>query len=252
MVELVRKSIVISNEKVCKNIFLMELECDKYFDVAPGQFIIMYPENNADFTLPRPFSIFELKDKRMFILYKVVGNFTSSMTCWKSGKEVKFGGPFGNGFELYNEKKVIFVAGGVGIAALNVLGKMLQDVEPILYYGAKSKEELLPLSVLSFKPAELIISTEDGSEGRRGMITDFIEDVQGVDIVYTAGPVRMLEKVVKSVEAKKVFVSVEGRMACGVGICMGCGVFTKEGTVKRICCEGPIFDGGELNWESLS
>lgn len=251
MVEPVRKAVVISNKNVSEKISILELKCDGILNVEPGQFILIYPEADMDFILPRPFSIFDVDGERMFILYKVVGRFTAFMRRWHEGYSVRFGGPYGRGFEVQKGKRAVLIAGGTGIASLNLLGKRLQNSEIVLYYGVKSESELVPPSTLSFKFSDLIISTEDGSLGKKGMITDFLEGILKTDIVYSAGPMMMLEKVVKSVEAERVFVSMEGRMACGVGICMGCGIFTRDNDVKRVCCDGPVFDGRSIKWEDL-
>lgn len=202
----------------------------------PGQFIMLKLDDGKDPLLPRPFSIFFAEDNRIELLIKKVGRTTRKLFSISVGKGVKITGPLGNGFEKVNDN-VVLMGGGSGIAPLYFYAKKYGFTRFLIGFPSyiEGLFELFP------KKAEII--TEDGSYGKRGFPTDYIED-NGDEIIYACGPMTML----KALENKrknrleKTYVSLEGMMGCGIGLCAGCGVKKRsEGGYFRVCSEGPVF-----------
>ncbi len=239
---------VLENIKLKEKIFLLKLETEEEISAKPGEFVMIKtsPSASADPLLKRPFAVFDLEKRVLSVLYKITGRGTALMSTLKKGDAVQFSGPFGNSFPLPRDR-AIFVAGGSGIASLNFLGKKLYRKKEInLYYGVKSGDEAVPLSFLSFKPSQFLLTTEDGSEGKKGVITDFIKFEKGT--YYLAGPTNMIREFSKKFKVDA-FASMEERMACGIGVCMGCGILIKEKGYRRVCVDGPVFKISEIQWE---
>ncbi|HAW49589.1 TPA: hypothetical protein DCX16_01360 [bacterium] len=210
------------------------------FASRPGQFVNILCNNVF---LRRPFSIHSVYSEGIEILYKKVGPGTEFLSRLKNGDVVNILGPCGRGFSR-EEGNLIVVAGGIGIAPLFGLIEILEN--PKILYGAKTKDELLCIDRL--KEYEPVISTDDGSYGKKGNITDFLDDfITESAYIYACGPRPMLEVVVRIAKERNVKgqVSVEGMIGCGVGACLGCAYKTREG-YKRICKDGPVFHIDEL------
>lgn len=242
------KGKVSENIRIGEGIFLLRIEAERKLQARPGQFIMLKVSKppGLDPLLRRPFAVFDISENSLSILYKVTGRGTKIMSEMKKEEEVDFLGPLGNSFPLCNGKAIL-VAGGSGIATLNMLGKALSGRGKVsLYYGVKTRGEAIPLSLLSFVPDEFILSTEDGSSGKKGLITDFL--IREEATYYMAGPLSMLREISHRFKLKA-FASFEERMGCGFGVCMGCGIFTREGRYKRVCVDGPVFPLDEIEWE---
>jgi len=238
---------VSENIKVKEKIFLLRIETDEKITAKAGQFLMIKISSpgSTDPLLKRPFAVFDLEGKVLSILYKITGRGTYLMSLLKRGDRIELSGPFGNSFPL-PERKAIFVSGGSGIASLNFLGKNIQKKTEIkLYYGIKNSQECVPISFLSFKPSEYLITTEDGSLGKKGLVTDFIKIENGT--YYLAGPAKMSREFHRKFKVDA-FASLEERMACGIGVCMGCGILTEHG-YKRVCADGPVFNLSQIRWE---
>lgn len=239
---------MVENIRVGEKLFLLKIETDEKISAKPGQFVLIKTSTSwsKDPLLRRPFAVFDLEKKSISILFKVVGRGTHFMAMLRKGERVEFSGPFGNSFP-FPKDKAIFIAGGSGIASLNLLGKEIYKKKKIkLYYGVKSSKDMVPLSILSFKPSDFLLATEDGSKEKRGVITDFIKPEDGT--YYLAGPSPMVKEFSKNFKADA-FASMEERMACGIGVCMGCGILTKDKGYKRVCVDGPVFSLSEIQWE---
>lgn len=174
----------------------------------------------------------------------------------KSREIINVLGPFGNKYpEPESDKIPLLIAGGIGMASLFSLAEALSKKAYILY-GARNKDELLMLDELKGLTDELIISTDDGSIGKKGMISDVLNEflIHHSSLIthyllYACGPKPMLEAVSRIAREKglKGYMSVEENMACGVGACLGCTVKTIDG-YKRVCKEGPVFPIEEIVW----
>ncbi len=230
---------IISNEQVAKDVYKMELE--KNFKAQAGQFINIKIPN---FYLRRPISISEIKQESFSIIYKTFGKGTKELTKLE---KVDILAPLGNGFELENKKEVLLIGGGVGIPPLFEVAKRYRQknlhVKVIL--GFNSKEDVFYEDEFKSLGCECFITTMDGSYGFRGTVIDVAEqkDLSKM-FAYACGPLPMLRAVNEVFEDG--FISLESRMACGVGVCMGCVVKDKQGESKRVCVEGPVFKIGEI------
>ena len=224
----------------------------------PGQFYMIGTDFSYDPLLKRPFSIFREVSGELQFLYRIKGKGTERMKEMKKGDTVNLLGPLGNGYPMPGKNLTpVLVAGGIGIASLFPLAEKLGK-NAYLFYGARTKNELLMLNELKgLVKKELIIGTDDGSEGRKGTVIDalnvFLTSNSQLStsnfLLYACGPSPMLEAVSKFAAEKgiKGYISMEENMACGVGACLGCTVKTKKG-YKRVCKEGPVFSAEEIVW----
>lgn len=233
---------VYSNTKVDDDIYEITIKGD--FLGKPGQFYMLRAWDKEP-TLSRPISINNIDEAKISFLYRVFGRGTEILSKLKSGDEIKLTGPLGNGFDTQNIKgKVAIVAGGIGIAPMRYLINELTDCSVDLYAGFKNKSKTVD-NVEKYVN-NLFLSTEAGDVGHKGYVTDLLKP-EKYDVVICCGPEIMMTKVIKLCEEKnvKVYVSMENRMACGIGACLVCTCKTKDGR-KRSCKEGPVFLGEEL------
>jgi dihydroorotate dehydrogenase electron transfer subunit len=226
----------------------------------PGQFVMLRVSENRDPLLARPFGIAAvLSGKSIEIYYRVAGRGTSLLTAAEPGSTLMMHGPLGNGFPMPGKDAVpVFVAGGSGFPPLLLFASRVH-CRPYLFLGARNRECLPPANVIkTFKKCaeKVYTATENGSAGKQGLVTDLLasfmdsrRDNRPVE-VYACGPRPMLAAVHKLAAEHSIscHVSMEERMACGVGACMGCSVAVKSGGYKRVCKEGPVFDSREIEW----
>lgn len=179
------------------------------------------------------------------------GRGTEQLLQVSKGMFVDVIGPLGRGFPLPERgQQPVLVGGGIGIAPLYLLAREI-DTQKIMLYGGKSRDELIAMEYIKMiGDTELRIFTEDGSEGIKGTVLDGLREVlTDVEspVVYICGPGQMIEtlKGLEDLRTDEVYVSVEERMACGIGVCLGCAYPTREG-MKRVCIEGPVFKLSEL------
>lgn len=245
---------VISQEMLASDIYSLRLNVGDMADSAkPGQFVSLY-SNDSSRMLPRPISICEIDRKAgsLRLVYRVVGEGTKEFSGLTSGDEVKVMGPLGNGYTL-KDSKGILVAGGIGIPPMLQLAKELKS-EMTIVLGYRDSELFLKEDFEGL--GRIIIATEDGSVGTKGNVLDAIkaEGVTG-DVLYSCGPTPMLKALKayaedKGIEAR---ISLEERMACGIGACLACVCQSKDvdhhSNVhnKRICKDGPVFDSREVD-----
>ncbi len=215
----------------------------KVGNLKVGQFV----EISLDgFYLRRPFSLADFDDDSITILYKTLGNGTEKMTTLQCGDRLDCLTELGCGFDIEKSNKAILIGGGIGVAPLYRLAKEFfkKGISPIIALGFKTKSEAFYLD--EFKAlGKVIISTDDGSLGVKGNIVEAVkaDKLLNFDFVYACGPMVMLSAVSKLNVSGEL--SLEARMACGFGACMGCSIQTKNG-IKRVCKEGPVFDCSEV------
>lgn len=210
---------------------------------------------SLDPLLKRPFSFLGTNGEGIQILYRVVGKGTSLMRSLKRGDRVEVVGPLGNPYPNPGGKSTpLIIAGGVGVASLMPLIER-HGKKAIVLYGARTRGELLLLDEIEALCGDLRASTEDGSYGKKGVVTTLLDKIaadssQKRHILYACGPKGMLRAVSKAAldRGLKGYVSLEERMACGVGACLGCAVKTKKGYL-RVCKEGPVFGIDEVIWQ---
>ncbi len=233
---------IVANTKVGKDVFLMRLSGDCSEISNPGEFInITVP----GYYLRRPISVCDFSYDYVDILYKVLGHGTKDLSQFKCGMELDVLVGLGNGFDIKKAQKPLLIAGGIGIAPMIALAKLFNEygIKPKLVYGAQSKDDLVLLEVLT-QLCDVYVCTDDGSQGYQGNPVDFLKDNNiDYDYYYACGPQIMLKFLSKAFSNG--CVSLEARMGCGFGACMGCSIETSNGP-KRVCKEGPVFEASEV------
>ena len=228
---------------------------------APGHFVMLRVSANLDPLLARPFGISSVISKRSIELYyRVAGKGTSLLTRVTPGQTLNLFGPLGNGFPAPDKAVTpLLVAGGSGFPPLLYFAAQYGK-QAHLFVGSRDKECLPPAAVvkdLRSRTKAIHYATEDGSRGVCGFVTDPLAAylarpaAAGTPVIYACGPHAMLASVSRlaAEHAVPCYVSMEERMACGLGVCMGCSVSMKAGGYKRVCKEGPVFLSSDIDWD---
>ena len=239
-----------ANRQVARATYLLELDGDTVGIERPGQFVnVAVP----GFFLRRPLSVCSWSPGRLTLLYKVLGEGTDALTKVKPGEKLDVLSGLGNGFWLPSGvQSPLLVAGGIGVAPMLGLAEALvaERLEPVVILGFGSADEVTLVDQLSELEVPVTISTVDGSAGVPGFVTDAMSQLaqqgQPWDYLYACGPTPMLHAVFDMAEVPGQY-SMEERMACGFGACMGCVLETTSG-LERVCKEGPVFESSELPW----
>lgn len=250
---------VARQEQIAAGIFDMWIETALAQDAKPGQFISVYPKDKSTL-LPRPISICEVnEDKTMLrIVYRIAGKGTAEFSAYTAGDDIAILGTLGNGFPLdaAKGKRVFLMGGGIGIPPMLELAKQLKkqyDVESRIVVGYRDNQTFLADDLAKY--GNVYIASEDGSVGSKGNVMNAIEENHlSADIIMACGPMPMLRAIKQYAEANNMtaYISLEERMACGVGACLGCVVKTKEVDHHshvhnaRICTDGPVYDAKEV------
>ena len=250
---------VISNYEIMPGSYLIWLESPLIDSEAkPGQFIMVRCGDSPEYPLRRPLSIHQLEDDKLAFLFNVVGKGTHWLSQCQAGDNIDLLGPLGNGFSIRPESRnLLLVAGGIGVAPLYSLASSAskKGYSIKLLLGASTATQLYPGQLLP-PEAELSIATEDGTTDEKGVITNLIPKyIDWADQIFACGPAQMyrdmvLRKQELKLEAKPVQISLEMRMGCGVGVCYGCTVKTKNG-LKQVCRDGPVFDLDDVLWDEF-
>lgn len=223
--------------------------------VRPGQFVNIQIENHEGLLLRRPFSYYRIRGPKIEILYEILGKGTALLAQKRKGHRLKVLGPLGCSFtQNLDGKKRILVAGGVGVPPLVFLAETMEEnpKNQFLLIGCKSKKEVLPKSELAKIKGQVLYATNDGSYGEKGFVTVLLHNILKTKepeslFIQTCGPHAMMSAVMSI--AKEFGIqgeaSIDERMACGVGACLGCVVET-QGGFKTSCVEGPVFSFSEL------
>lgn len=242
-----------SQEKLASDIYSLVLHAPEIAETAkPGQFVSLYSKDGAHL-LPRPISIceFDTEEGTVRLVYRVVGKGTEEFSKLTEGDKIDVMGPLGNGFTL-KDKKAILIGGGIGIPPMVELAKWL-NCEKNIVLGFRDETFLLE----DLEPSgEIYIASEDGQHGVKGNVLDAIREyeIEG-DIIYACGPTPMLRAIKEyaienNIEAQ---ISMEEKMACGIGACLACVCKSKDVdhhthvNNKRICKDGPVFDAREVD-----
>ncbi len=239
-----------ANQQVARATYLLELDGDTTGIDRPGQFVNV---EVPGFYLRRPFSVCSWEPGRLTLLYKVLGSGTEELTHVSAGDTLNVLSGLGNGFWLpARVNNPLLVGGGIGVAPMLGLAETLvsEGVTPHVILGFGSADEVALAEELRELGLAVTISTVDGSEGVPGFVTDAMSALQGEgaswDYLYACGPTPMLKAVFAAADSPGQY-SMEERMACGFGACMGCVTETDSG-LQRICKEGPVFESSELPW----
>ena len=249
------KIVRIKEKKTYKEKFcLLTVENRFSSSPLPGQFIHIKIEGVF---LRRPFSVAGLSQKTISIFFQIKGKGTLFLSRKNRGEEIDIIGPVGNHFSYERFKEnILVVAGGIGIAPMIFLSSLLLKTKKkfLFFHGAQNKDFLLNF-FLPKGTYPVITSTDDGSKGKNGRITDVIEDYlkkEKVDVIFASGPYFMLKKTTEISTRFNVpcYVSMENRMFCGTGVCQGCVIETKDG-FKKVCTDGPVFDARKIEWKEI-
>lgn len=236
---------IIENTALTKDVWRMALSGDTSAMTAPGQFVEISLEG---FFLRRPISVCDYDEKSITLIYKVVGQGTDAMASLTPGTELDLLTGLGNGFDpaLAGDAPLL-VGGGVGVPPLFHLAKRLlaQGTVPVVILGFNKAEEIFYADEFEKLGAHVIVTTVDGSVGVQGFVTNALPE--RISYVYTCGPMPMLKALYKATEGVSGQYSLEERMGCGFGACMGCSCETKYGN-KRICKDGPVLVKEEIIW----
>ena len=240
--------------------WLIWLRCPEISREAwPGQFVMV--RCGGELILPRPFSIHQVNDDCMALFYAVWedGKGTGWLSQRQIGDSVEIFGPLGNSFSVHpTSRNLLLVAGGAGVAPLHFLAQeaIRRECSVTLLLGAPTAVQLYPEPLLPSR-IKLVTATEDGTMGKQGMVTDLMPDfVTQADQSFACGPMPMyrdmaIQKQRLKLEGKPVQISLEMRMGCGLGVCYGCTVKTKNG-LKQVCKDGPVFDLEDILWDELN
>lgn len=257
---------ITSNEEIMPGIHLLWVEAPQIAGAAqPGQFVMVRTSEDHDPLLRRPLSIHRVGENgALALLFEVVGRGTEWLAQRKAGERLDLLGPLGRGFDVHSQE-LLLVAGGIGIAPLIFLAeKAAADGRHVtVLTGAKTADKVYPFNSLTPGISTVEITTEDGSLGKQGMVTDLLADrdhvvdltavdadyLTGPDQIFACGQLAMYEAMasIDWLKDKSVQVSMEVRMGCGFGGCAGCAIETKRG-LKLVCQDGPIFELTDLIW----
>lgn len=265
---------VVSNTRLSSEYNVLALDAPAIAGAArPGQFVMVKAAEGTDPLLRRPFSIFEVvrdgdgRPTAITLLNKRVGRATSLLYEIQPGRRLACLGPLGRSFDLVAPPvEAWLVAGGVGLAPFASLASELtaRGVATTLFYGARRATELFALEHFERLGVALVLATEDGSRGHRGLVSEPL--AQALDerpgespvAVYACGPTPMM-RVVAALARRagcRTHVSLEPMMGCGLGGCYGCAVLVRRAAQPphfvRACLEGPVFDASEVVWEAVA
>jgi dihydroorotate dehydrogenase electron transfer subunit len=261
------KTEITSNRKVARDHFVMELEAPYLAKNAkPGQFVnVKVSENTTDPLLRIPLGIHAVRNKRVKMLYKVVGQATEILSAKRKGEMLDVLGPIGNGYDLSPLSKkgasAALVAGGHGVAPLYGLAEAItkRKKKVAFFTGAGTADHIVCDKELRKLGVKVYIATEDGSQGKKCYVTDILKehfertsDDKKRMIIYACGPRPMLAAVARFSKQVGVpaQVSLDAYMACGTGACLGCAIETVDG-YKLVCKDGPVFDAQEIRWDKI-
>lgn len=239
-----------SNKELISGIFEMVLIGEIAKEVKePGTFLAIKVCKGDSPYLRRPISICKNEGEELTIIYRVQGSGTKIMSGKVAGDMIDVLGPLGHGFnvELAKGKKALLIGGGIGTPPLYELSRRLQDMAASVTHilGFADAEQIFYKDEFEAL-GKTIITTEDGSVGIKGYVTDALKEAGDFDIVYSCGPTPMLKALCEALPDKELYISIEERMACAIGACYGCVCHTQEGGYKRVCKDGPVFRAGEV------
>lgn len=245
---------VLSNIVIAKDVYKMIIEAPEAATSAKvGQFVNLYPKAKHTL-LPRPISISEIGETTLTLVYGVVGEGTAEFASYEAGEAIRLSTALGTGYKVQEAKTHVLVGGGIGVPPLVELAKRLEG-EKIAVLGFRDEPFLV--ETLEALGVKVYIATDSGNYGFKGNVIELIksEGIEG-NHFYSCGPKPMLRALAAYCESVNVpvQVSLEERMGCGYGACVGCVCKTKDQSEKgyehkKVCKDGPVFFGSEVVWE---
>lgn len=241
---------VLDNLKLNYNTHLLKLHSEDIPDLLPGQFVNIKCDGVF---LRRPISVCDYipEDKLLYIMVKNLGTGSYNIINSKQGSILNILLPLGNSFNFDSERKNILIGGGVGIAPMLLLAKKIYEngLKPTVLIGGRTREDILLLDKF-MQYSDVYYTTEDGSLGEKGFVTQHSILDNKYDDIFCCGPEPMMKAIAKYSKTKNIRcnVSLENTMACGIGACLCCVTDTVDGN-KCVCTEGPIFNINDLKWQ---
>lgn len=240
------QALILEHKEIADKVFKMRLRTGLSREAKAGQFINI---KIREFSLRRPISICSIEENEIVIVYKAVGHGTEELSKYEEGQSLDILGPLGNSFPIHEDQDhILLIGGGLGLPPLYQLAKeyinLGKEVTAILAF--RSARDVFLKEDFEALGAKTLVATDDGSMGSKGNAMDLAQSLDGDFFVYSVGPKPLLKRVQE--EYKDGYISLEERMACGVGLCMACVCKDKENPDKiyRICKEGPVFDLGRV------
>jgi len=248
--------------------FRLRLAVAGWPGAEPGRFVMLSPGARGaalrfDPLLPRPMAVYRTLggavSPEIEVLYKATGRGTKLLAETRAGDFVRVVGPLGVPFAIpVAGRRALLVGGGTGIASLYELAARAAQRGPVLVMlGARSEAELMGCDDFAALGVELRIATEDGSRGHRGRVTELLEAALDAgaagEAIYACGPTPMMRRAaeIAAVRGRSCQVSLENRMACGFGVCLGCAVPRADGGIALVCRDGPVFEAGQIAWAGV-
>ena len=247
-------------ERISPKHVLIRLTDDKPLpEMVPGQFVEVRVDGSPTTFLRRPISInfVDYQQNELWLMVAMVGDGTKALGKLQKGDKLNCVLPLGNGFSFQSDgiasHKALLVGGGVGVAPLLYLGAQIkeQGMEPTFLLGARTASDLLMLDEFK-KYGRVCVTTEDGSEGEKGFVTNHsLLQQEHFEMIYTCGPTPMMKAVARYAKEKGIAceASLENLMACGLGACLCCVEKTTEGNLC-VCKDGPVFNINRLLWQN--
>lgn len=239
---------LLENRRLGPEIYSLWVKIADLGEVKPGQFFEFATDTRF---LRRAFSLADRDGDRLRFVVKVVGSGTRWLAGLSAGSKLDLLGPLGEGTRMPSSGPVMLLAGGVGAAPLLYLARKLNGqglgVDTLLAAG--TEEELILAEEFGSLCREVILATDDGSCGQKGLLTDILPTLPGtkdIQSFYACGPEAMFVALKRLNFRKPVYAFLESRMGCGTGLCMGCAVRGRDGRYHRVCTDGPVFDLEEI------
>ena len=241
------------NRRLNADTILLTLHADDMPGILPGQFVNVRVDRSPSTLLRRPISVHDVDEERglLYLFVKIVGCGTAAMAESRPGDKLNIVLPLGNHFTVPDSGRCLLIGGGCGVAPMLHLAKVMKakGLQPTVLIGVRSAGDILRREEYE-KYATVHYTTEDGSAGEKGFVTDHSVLAEPFDHVFCCGPEPMMRAVARYASRRNIDceVSLENTMACGVGACLCCVTDTKEGH-KCVCTEGPIFNINDLKWQ---
>lgn len=249
--------IIIDNIQISDDKYLLRVKSkESYKHSKAGQFFML----KSSTFLRRPISLHYIDNDVLEFYYQVKGEGTQYLSKLKKDDTINIQGPLGNGFDTsIQNKKVLIVAGGMGIAPIKLLiEKLIANNSITLIMGGANESAIKIMQRFNTDNIELYITTDDGSVGDKCNTVDKTKEIlkeRSFDIIYTCGPTIMMKGLIKVARENNIqcYASLEERMACGVNACLGCNIEIKDENsenghiLKKVCHDGPVFDSKLLN-----
>ncbi|HEY3374323.1 MAG TPA: dihydroorotate dehydrogenase electron transfer subunit [Candidatus Aquicultor sp.] len=253
------KADIIGREEIAPGVINLTLVSPEIArDARPGQFVhILCSDPNSNYILRRPFSIHKVVPGRVFeILFQIAGKGTDALSKLKVHDTVDVIGPLGHSFKYSEDvRSALLIGGGLGVAPLLFLAEELMERNVLMYsmLGAQTRDKMFRYIDFKRMSKKTYAATDDGSFGHHGTVVELLNrTVHQIrpEVIYACGPEPMLKKIARTADDFAIIcqVSLETKMACGIGACLGCAVATKDG-YKMTCKDGPVFNANDLIWD---